>query len=314
MASQKLRVFRGKVIYRALLVIGATVRLLPLRVARIIGRILGHAAWHIVGGERRKALRNIAMAFPSWSKKQCSRTIHAMFLHLGESLAEILWMPRLDLPKRDAVNIVTGMDAVLKVIDAGEGVITFTAHCGNWEWLCYSMGMYGRPVSVLQRERDEAEMNRFITNLRASSGVGTIDRGSPSSAREMINVIRKGGMLAFVLDQNIRTESVKVPFFGIPAPTPIGPTRFAIRSEAWVTIALAERRADGKQILTFTEPFQCTRDDDPIALAARITGAIEEHIRRVPEQWVWFHDRWRERPQWDVTPEGVSRHRSEPSA
>ncbi|HEY2093442.1 MAG TPA: lysophospholipid acyltransferase family protein [Thermoanaerobaculia bacterium] len=302
MASPKLRAFRGRAIYRTLLLIGAIVRMLPLKAARTIGRALGHVAWHLVRRERRKALRNIAMAFPAWSNAQCRRTIHAMFLHLGASLAEILWMPRLDVAKRDALNIVTGMDDVLKVIDDGDGVITFTAHCGNWEWLCYSMGMYGRPVSVLQRERDEPEMNRFITDLRAKSGVRTIDRGSPSSARDMITVVRKGGMLAFVLDQNIRTESVKVPFFGIPAPTPIGPTRFAIRSEAWVTIALAERRADGKQILKFSEPFRCTRDDDPIALTTRITGAIEEQIRRAPEQWVWFHDRWRERPRWDVTP------------
>ncbi len=302
MASPKLRAFRGRFIYRTLLLIGATVRLLPLGGARFLGRTLGRIAYHLVRRERRKAMRNIAMAFPSWSEAQCRKTIHAMFLHHGNSLAEILWMPKLDLVKRDSINIVTGMDAVLKVIDDGDGVITFTAHCGNWEWLCYSMGMYGRQVSVLQRERDEEEMNHFITDLRAKSGVRSIDRGSPSSAREMINVIRKGGMLAFVLDQNIRTESVKVPFFGIPAPTPIGPTRFAIRSEAYVTIALAERRADGKQILTFTEPFRCTRDDDPVALTARITAVIEEQIRRVPEQWVWFHDRWRERPRWDVTP------------
>lgn len=301
MASPKLRAFRGKVIYRTLLVIGAIVRMLPLNGARFVGRTLGRAAYYAVVRERRKALRNIALAFPSWSKTQYRKTIRAMFRHHGASLAEILWMPRLDLATRDSINIVTGMDAVLKVIDDGDGVITFTAHCGNWEWLCYSMGMYGRPVSVLQRERDEKEINRFITGLRAKSGVRTIDRGSTASAREMINVIRKGGMLAFVLDQNIRTESVKVPFFGIPAPTPIGPTRFAIRSEAWVTIALAERRADGKQILTFTEPFRCTRDDDPVALTARITAAIEEQVRRVPEQWVWFHDRWRERPQWEVT-------------
>ena len=302
MASPKLRAFRGRVLYRVLLIIGAVVRILPLRVARIVGRALGHATWHLVRRERRKALRNIAMAFPSWSDSKCRQTIHAMFLHLGESLAEFLWMPNLDLPARDSLNIVTGMDEVLKVIDEGDGVITFTAHCGNWEWLCYSMGMYGRPVSVLQRERDEPQMNQFITDMRARSGVRTIDRGSPSSAREMINVVRKGGMLAFVMDQNIRTESVKVPFFGIPAPTPIGPTRFAIRSEAYVTIAFAERRRDGKQILTFSEPFRCTRDDDPLALTARITGAIEEQVRRVPEQWVWFHDRWRERPKWDVTP------------
>jgi KDO2-lipid IV(A) lauroyltransferase len=301
LASPKLRAFRGRILYRTLLTIGAVVRLMPLRVARAFGRTLGRIAWYTVARERRKALRNIALAFPDWSEAKRRDTIKAMFRHHGDSLAEVLWMPQLDLAMRDRLNIVTGMDAVLKVIDEGDGVITFTAHCGNWEWLCYSMGMYGRPVSVLQRERDEPEMNRFITNLRAGSGVKTIDRGSPSSAREMINVIRKGGMLAFVLDQNIRTESVKVPFFGIPAPTPIGPTRFAIRSEAYVTIALAERRADGKHILNFSEPFRCKRDDDPVALTARITAAIEEQIRRVPEQWVWFHDRWRERPKWDVS-------------
>jgi Kdo2-lipid IVA lauroyltransferase/acyltransferase len=295
LASPKLRAFRGRLLYRALLIIGAIVRAIPLRAARAIGRTLGRLAWHLVCRERRKALRNIALAFPEWSDAKRRDTIRRMFLHHGESLAEILWMPRLDLATRDSLNIISGIDAVLKLVDAGDGVIIFTAHCGNWEWTSYSVGMYGRPLSVLQRGRDESEMNQFITDLRAKSGVRTIDRGSPSSAREMISIIRKGGMLAFVLDQNIRTESVKVPFFGMPAPTPIGPARFAISREAYVTIALEERRSDGKQILTFSEPFRCTREDDPAALTARITAVIEEQIRRVPEQWVWFHDRWRER-------------------
>jgi lauroyl/myristoyl acyltransferase len=26
-----------------------------------------------------------------------------------------------------------------------------------------------------------------------------------------------------------------------------------------------------------------------------MTDAIEQQIRRAPEQWVWMHDRWRER-------------------
>ena len=44
-----------------------------------------------------------------------------------------------------------------------------------------------------------------------------------------------------------------------------------------------------------------TRDnDDPVALTALVTSEIEDQIRRVPEQWVWMHDRWRDRPQWDV--------------
>lgn len=302
MEDRKRRAFRGRVLYRTLLILGGAVRQLSLQSARAVGRTLGRVAWYVVARERNKALRNIGLAFPDWSDARKRKTIRGMFRHLGESLAEILWMPNLDLATRDAWNEVSGMDGILKVIDEGDGVITFTAHCGNWEWICYSMGMYGRPVSVLQRERDEAEMNRFITELRAKAGVRTIDRGSTASAREMINVIRKGGMLAFVLDQNIRTESVKVPFFGMPALTPIGPARFAIRQEAFVTIALIERKPDGKQILTFSDPVRCKKDDDPIALTARVTEAIEAQIRRAPEQWVWFHDRWRDRPKWDVSP------------
>jgi len=40
--------------------------------------------------------------------------------------------------------------------------------------------------------------------------------------------------------------------------------------------------------------------DDPVALTARLTADIEAQIRRVPEQWVWMHDRYRERPKWEV--------------
>ncbi|HEV7487183.1 MAG TPA: hypothetical protein VGQ65_16030 [Thermoanaerobaculia bacterium] len=37
-------------------------------------------------------------------------------------------------------------------------------------------------------------------------------------------------------------------------------------------------------------------------LTARLTADIEAQIRRVPEQWVWMHDRYRERPKWEVFP------------
>ena len=143
MASRKLRAFRARILYRALLVIGAATRKLPLRAARAIGRTMGRIGWYVVAREREKALRNIGLAFPDWSDAQKRRTIRAMFRHLGESLLEILWLPNLDLPTRDRMNVVSGMDGILRVIDEGHGVITFTAHCGNWEWLSYTTRMFG---------------------------------------------------------------------------------------------------------------------------------------------------------------------------
>ena len=312
MAGPKLRAFRAALLYRALVVITAVGRRIPLRLAQLLGRLLGGLAYHVARRERTKARRHIAIAFPDWSDAERERTIRGMFRHFGMSLLELAWLPNMNERRRDETTIVEGIDEILKVLDSRHGVVMFTAHCGNWEWLSYVMGTYGRPVSVLHRERDQPEMNRYIVELRGRAGVRTIGRGSTSSAREMIRAIREGGMLAFVLDQNIRTESVKIPFFGRPAPTPIGPVKFAIRTEANFSISYIHRLPDGRHHAVFLPPIQCRKDDDPIALATYITEKYEEQIRRHPEQWVWMHDRWKERPQWDVTEEETSRREATP--
>lgn len=291
---------RGRMLHVLTVAFAAVVKRLPLRVARGIGSAIGRLASVFARRERRIAMANITRAFPDWSDAQKRRTLRAMFRHLGMSLFEILWLPNVDAAMRDRTTIVEGIQPLLDIIDRGGGVIVFTGHCGNWEWLAYSTALFGRPVSVLQRERNEAELNRFITDTRAGAGIRTIDRGSTASGRELIYSIRRGGFLAFLIDQNIRTESAKVPFFGAPALTPVGPAKLAIRTGASIVTGFIHRDEHGMQHIRFADPFTVARDEDPIALTARLTRDIEEHIRRHPDQWVWFHERWRERPEWDV--------------
>jgi KDO2-lipid IV(A) lauroyltransferase len=301
-ARQALRAFRARLLYRALLVVTAIGRRLSLPMAQRIGRILGTLAWHVARRERRKALEHIAIAFPDWPDAQRRETIRAMFRHLGMSVLELTWLPNLTVATRDELTVIEGHEELFAAIDAGRGVIIFTAHCGNWEWLAIATGLFGRPTSVLQRERDQPEMNRYITNIRAGAGVHSIDRGSPSSARDMMQILRRGGILAFLVDQNLRTESVQIPFFGHLVPTPIGPAKLATRAEALLVPAFTERLPDGRHRIVFGKPEQCRRVDDPVALTARFTELVEAQVRRVPEQWVWMHDRWKIRPKWDVTP------------
>lgn len=301
MASPKRRAFRGRVVYAILKGLGAIVRLLPLSFARACGVVLGQLAWLLARKDRKRALENIAIAFPDWPQSRRSKTIRATFHHLGKAFFEILWMPNINAGNLSDYIEYDGFDRTLEQMRAGRSVIVFTAHCGNWECLAYGVGMAaeGLPVSVLQRERNEADINRYISDLRAGAGVHTIDRGSAGAAREMIQATRRGGILAFLIDQNIRTESAKVPFFGKPALTPIGPAKLAIRTKALVVAGFVERQPNGKHIIRFQEPFEAT--GDPIELTAKLTTVIEEQIRRVPEQWVWFHDRYRERPRYEVT-------------
>jgi KDO2-lipid IV(A) lauroyltransferase len=247
---------------------------------------------------RRKALEHIAIAFPDWPHARRRQVIHDMFRHLGMSLFEIVWLPKLDARSLARTTAFEGFEAAAEIVRGGRPVILFTAHCGNWEWLAAAIAHAGAPLTALQRERDEGGLSDFILDIRAAAGIKTIDRGSPGAGRDLIHALRRGTFLGFLIDQSIRVESVNVPFFGRPAPTAIGPARMAIRAGAHAVHMFIERRADGTHLVRCSEPVELRRNDDPVALTALMTRAIEEQIRRVPEQWVWMHERWRERPKW----------------
>lgn len=306
MESRKRRARRSRLIYAILVAVSSVFRHLPLAVGRAFGVVLGHIAWHVARRERRMAMDNLTAAFPEWTTRRRRATIRDMFHHFGASVMEIIWLPNLDRRQLKRTTEIHGTEHLDHALSAQRGVLGFTGHCGNWEWLAAVAAVLGYPVTVLQRERDEPDLNRFITSLRGRFGIQTIDRGSTAGARQMFRALRDGRLLAFLIDQNIRAEGVKVPFFGRPALTPIGPANLAVRAAAPIIAVFIERRG-GKQIIRFQEPIFTTRDMDPVEITARLTAQIEEQIRRVPEQWVWFHRRWRERPKWEIRASGARR-------
>jgi KDO2-lipid IV(A) lauroyltransferase len=290
-----LQALKNGAIYRALLAASAVGRRLSLAGARRNGARFGGLAWSLLGRERRKALRNLAVAFPQRSDRERERIGRASFRHLGASLFEIAWIPNLTPAELERTTRIEGMDRLREAAASGRGVVLFTGHCGNWEWMCAAIGLSGIRMNVIAREIYDDRLNDFIVASRARFGVVTIGRGSASSGKEILQTLRRGDVLGLLIDQSLKVESVAVPFFGVPAPTPVGPAKLAVRSGALAIAGFIHRDAEGVQHLRFQELVDTAVDSDPIALTAMMTRKIEEQIRSVPEQWVWMHERWRER-------------------
>ena len=116
----------------------------------------------------------------------------------------------------------------------------------------------------------------------------------------MIKVLKSGGSVALLIDQDTRVKTVFVDFFGMPAATPVGATVLALKTGAAVIPTYIYLGEDGLQHMHLLPeiPMMTTGDEDHdvIVNTQVLTNFIEEKIREHPDQWVWMHERWKTRP------------------
>ncbi len=258
------------------------------------GRAIGYLGWWLTRRERHRALDHLALALPDLSAAQRRRLGRASFLHQGTNLTECLAMLSMSRERLEELIDVEGWEQVAAAQAAGRPILILSAHCGNWELLAALANCRGLGMEVVARSLDASQLNELLLGLRARFGTRTIERSSPGAARQLLKVLRNGRALGMLIDQDTRVAGVWVPFFDHPAYTPVGAAKIALKRQAAVFPSFIERLADGRHHLRFHPALDLP--SDPTAATAVMTRAIEEQIRRCPEQWVWMHRRWRRQP------------------
>ncbi len=187
----------------------------------------------------------------------------------------------------------------------GNGVILLTGHLGCWELLGARVALVLRreglgPLAVVTGTVHNPPVDRLLQERRRALGLKPMARSE--GPRPLVKHLRAGGVSALLLDQKISAGDPVVDFFGRPAPTPDGMVRIALRhgvpilplGMAWDSqcgrhvihrlpvLNLVAPGADGN--LSFPAQVEL--------LQAECQSALEILIRRNPEQWVWFHERW----------------------
>lgn len=258
------------------------------------GRNLGDLFWYLGPKDRKRAHEHLGIAFPELEADARLRLARSCFRHLGTSLAELLHL-RARPPAEAGKKVeVVGFETIEHIRTTGQPILVLTGHCGNWELISAANGTHGLGLAAMARRNDDPLLDQQIVALRGHLGTDTIARGASHSSRKLLSTLRRGGALAMLIDQDIRTDGVWVPFFGRLAHTPLAAAHLALRLGAAVVPTFAERLETGSHRVTFHPPLDLS--SDATEATAEMTLAIEQQIRRRPEQWVWMHRRWRRRP------------------
>jgi KDO2-lipid IV(A) lauroyltransferase len=288
------RRLRGVLLAPLLAFLTALFARLPWAAAQRLGAALGGLAWIAGRRDRRRTLDHLALAFPERADRERRALARASFRHHGTTLGECLHLLGRDCADVGRRVVVEGWEVVEALRAAGRPILVLTGHCGNWELLAALINCRGLGMAVVARSLADAGLNELVVGLRRRFGTETLERAAPGAARRLLRVLREGGALGMLIDQDTRVEGVWVPFFGRPAFTPVGAARIALRQGAAVVPAFIERLPDGRHHARFHPPLDLPPDE--VASTAAMTAAIEAQVRRRPEQWVWMHRRWRRAP------------------
>ncbi len=292
---------KNEIIYLGFRGVLLLIRALPVRLGVRLGALAGSGAYHLLRRERRRALAHLEIAFGREMSGAARKAIaRRSFAHLGMTFVEFANFPRL----RDRLDTYVDLQdrAVIdRCLEGGRGLVWVTGHLGNWEILASYFACYQHyKVNAVSRTAYDRRMQALLVRLREESGVRSIERGDRQATRALIRAFRQNEVLAMLIDQDTKVQGVFVDFFGRPAWTPAAAAALAYKMDAPVLVGFIERLGDGRHRITVSEPIALPRtgdaDEDIRRTTAEFTRRIEAQIRRVPEQWVWMHRRWRTRP------------------
>ncbi|MCL2335285.1 MAG: lysophospholipid acyltransferase family protein [Endomicrobia bacterium] len=289
---------RRKIYYYAAFIAAKAVLLLPYKFSvNTLGTFFGRMAYYFAWSAVRKAKRNLRRSFPEKSRKEISRIAKNIFINQGKNFFELANFPRMDAAFIKSISSIENQHLIRDGIKKGKGILFVSAHTGNWEIAAAAVADFGAPVNVVAKKIYIKELNDMLVGYRNGKNVNVILRDAPDTARKLLKALKKGEIIAMLIDQDTNIPGVFVNFFGRQAWTPSGLAVMALRTGAEVLVGIDQRIGSLGHKTVVRGPVTIEPsgdfDKDVLALTQKATDMLEEQIRQNPDQWVWFHERWK---------------------
>ncbi|KTC97591.1 lysophospholipid acyltransferase family protein [Legionella erythra] len=265
--------------------------------------LAGRFIYYCLPYRRRIVMANINQVFANQlTEKQKKHLAKAFYGHLAASLKETLLLRFMSEKKLQERVEVRGHEHMLNVVANQRGVLVLTGHFGSWEFApiggVLNFKRFQGQFHFIRKTLGNKWIERMMFSRYYRAGLNVIP--SKNSLEQVCDALEKNHAVIFVLDQHAYVENrdgVAVEFFGKKAGTYRSLASFARHTGVPVVPAASYRLPNGRHVLEFFEPLVWTDYGTTQESIYRNTlvynQALERMILAHPEQWLWFHKRWK---------------------
>jgi KDO2-lipid IV(A) lauroyltransferase len=269
---------------------------LPLRILYVLSDCFFVLGFYLIKYRRKMIRRNLAKSFPNKSEAELAKIEKDFFRNLCDYALEtikLLTLPATELKTRMRF---TNPDILNQYADKNQSVILLSSHQFNWEWLVVS-GTVSLPMKI-----DfvyQAVQNKFFDNvmlaIRSRFGAYPIERYQV--AREIVkrkNIVRATAIVAdqypghndkYLITNFLNQETA---FF-------FGSQQMATLMQYPVFYASVKKVKRGYYEISLLPCGNPPYDKNDLSVIKSYTKGIEQSISQQPENWLWSHNRWKQR-------------------
>ena len=184
---------------------------------------------------------------------------------------------------------------LLDAMKSGRPIIVTTAHFGQWEIFGLAVAARFGASSVLGRKLDSSVMDKILKANRAQFDVELIDKNG--GAKDILKALKARRIVGILVDQNTAPkDGIKVQFFGKDVLHTPAASVLAQKTNALIINAFIYQKGENLNEICFEEPIDISTFDkeDAVQKATQMQcSACEEMVRARPEEYFWFHQRFK---------------------
>ena len=246
---------------------------------------------------------NLRHVFPHASERVIRKLARANARNVARCWVDVMAMRYRAHETKQRLRTVH-LERYHKAVARGCGVVIVSMHFGAWEeGIASWSGSGGGKISLLAELLQPKKFFDRVVGARGTLGVDVIPidvagmrhaqaserrRLGAAAMREVMRVLRSGGVVAIALDRDLANNGEPVDFFGAPAPIPVGVVDVAMRAGAAIVPVLLVRRPWGVEGIIYDEvPYDrdANQADERRRVCRDVLGTFEPAIREHPDQW-----------------------------
>ncbi len=272
------------------------IRLFPRGLTLCFMRLLGTFAYLVLKRDRKIALANLSHVFPEKTDSELEDFARNVFRRRAMDLADMV-LARKIVNSDPPLWRVQGEEHMRDYLDKYGGGVVITGHIGCFELIPGICAKIGYRVGVVGRQLYDPRVDKILVKQRESLGMIVVP--SDASPRRLIRLIKDGYFVGILMDTNTRSvDGRPADFFGLETRTISGPIALSIMLKR-PPLPMAIYREDRNHFVLKIHPpieHEITGDKDlDVKSGLRAANrAIEGLILDHPEEWIWFHPKFRD--------------------